>query len=296
MTFHSIIAELSLLGSFLLPQIKIWRLFMVHNIVHLLHWFYYSIHRHRGRRAGSLVVVGCTGCCHSDTSRCVGDGGVVIAEAFYFGASFFVCIFIEPVILSLRTALANWLYLCVYMHICMCYMSYSSITRFYCVHKSHYHFYCVHNYVLQHVLCIWCYYVLLYFVRNDENKKMINQYPFSWVKIFIPVLWLRWRHNWLCYNGTLCNKNKYNCDTSNGSIPWNAIYLPTTSVKQCHLYSRDSHLFNIAYFDQANSLAQPQHEYNGCSYCWTKVTVTLHYSEEQYSYICVLIVCSTFQV
>ena len=37
-----------------------------------------------------------------------------------------VCILIEPVILSLRTALANWWYLCVYMHICMCYMSYPS--------------------------------------------------------------------------------------------------------------------------------------------------------------------------
>ena len=44
--------------------------------VHFLHWFYYSIHRHKGRRAGSLVVVGCAGCCHSDTSRRVGDGGV----------------------------------------------------------------------------------------------------------------------------------------------------------------------------------------------------------------------------
>ena len=60
--------------------------------VHLSHWFYYSIHRHRGRRAGSLVVVGCTGCCHSDTSRCVGDGGVVVAGAFYIGASF-LCVF-----------------------------------------------------------------------------------------------------------------------------------------------------------------------------------------------------------
>ena len=27
-------------------------------------------------------------------------------------------------------------------------------------------FYCVHNNVLQHVLCTWCYYVLLYFVRE----------------------------------------------------------------------------------------------------------------------------------
>ena len=27
-----------------------------------------------------------------------------------------------------------------------------------------------YNNVLQHVLCIWCYYVLLYSVGNDENK------------------------------------------------------------------------------------------------------------------------------
>ena len=50
-------------------------------------------HRHKGHRAGSLVVVGCAGCCHSDTSRCVGDGGVVVAEAFYFGASF--CVYFD---------------------------------------------------------------------------------------------------------------------------------------------------------------------------------------------------------
>ena len=42
---------------------------------------------------GSLVVVGCAGCCHSDTSRCVGDGGVVVAEAFYFSASF--CVYFD---------------------------------------------------------------------------------------------------------------------------------------------------------------------------------------------------------
>ena len=32
---------------------------------------------------------------------------------------------------------------------------------FYCVHKSHYHIYSVHDNVLWHVLCIWCYRVLL---------------------------------------------------------------------------------------------------------------------------------------
>ena len=40
----------------------------------------------------------------------------------------FVCILIDPVIFSLRTALANWWYLCVYMHICMFYMSHPSTT------------------------------------------------------------------------------------------------------------------------------------------------------------------------
>ena len=29
--------------------------------VHLLHWFYYSIHRHKGRRAGGLVVLAALG-------------------------------------------------------------------------------------------------------------------------------------------------------------------------------------------------------------------------------------------
>ena len=87
-----------------------------------------------------------------------------------FRCFIFVCILIEPVILSLRTALANWWYVCVICH--------TPVPRFYCVHKSHYHFYIVHNNVLQHGLCIWCYYVLLYFVRNDENKDdQSNQYP-----------------------------------------------------------------------------------------------------------------------
>ena len=134
--------------------------------VHLLHWCYNSILRHKGRRAGSLVVVGCTGCCHHPVRwrrRGCRRGGLL------FRCFIFVCILIEPVILSLRTASANWWYLCVYMHICMCYVSYPS-TTFYCVHKSHYHFYCVHNNVLQHFLCIWCYYDLLYLFRNDENK------------------------------------------------------------------------------------------------------------------------------
>ena len=42
------------------------------------------------------------------------------------------CVYFDPVILSLRTALANWWYLCVYMHICMCYMSYPSTTFLLC--------------------------------------------------------------------------------------------------------------------------------------------------------------------
>ena len=49
-----------------------------------------------------------------------------------FRSFIFVCILIEPVILSLRTALANWLYLCVNMHICMCYMSYPSTAFLLC--------------------------------------------------------------------------------------------------------------------------------------------------------------------
>ena len=49
-----------------------------------------------------------------------------------FRGFIFVCILIEPVILSLRTVLATWWYLCVCMHICMCYMSYPSTTFLLC--------------------------------------------------------------------------------------------------------------------------------------------------------------------
>ena len=55
---------------------------------------------------------------------------------------------------------------CIYVGV----ICHTPVPRFYCVHKFHYHFYCVHDNVLHHVLCIWWYYVLLYFVRNDENK------------------------------------------------------------------------------------------------------------------------------
>ena len=60
------------------------------------------------------------------------------------------------------------IYVCIWLYVYVIY--HTPLTRFYFVHKSHYHFYWVHNNVLQHVLCICCYYVLLYFVRNNENK------------------------------------------------------------------------------------------------------------------------------
>ena len=49
-----------------------------------------------------------------------------------FRCFIFVCILIEPVILSLGTALENWWYLYVYMHTCMCDMSYPSTTFLLC--------------------------------------------------------------------------------------------------------------------------------------------------------------------
>ena len=73
-------------------------------------------------------------------------------------------------IASYMTAIYRESLMCVYLCVYVCVICHTPVPRFYCVHKSHYHFYCVHNNVLQHVLCIWCYYVLLYFVRNDENK------------------------------------------------------------------------------------------------------------------------------
>ena len=57
---------------------------------------------------------------------------------------------------------------CICIYVCV--IHYTPWPCFYCVHKPHYQLYCVHNNVLQHVLCIWWHHVLLYFVKNDENK------------------------------------------------------------------------------------------------------------------------------
>ena len=85
----------------------------------------------------------------------------------------FVSVFINPCLGSMNFDMA---YL-----ISNCYMAYLK-SKCFCVHKSHYNFYFVHNNVLQHVLCIWCYYVLVYFVRNDENKdaQSINHILFDY--------------------------------------------------------------------------------------------------------------------
>ena len=90
--------------------------------VHLLHWFYYSIHRHKSRRAGSLVVVGCAGCCHSDTSRRVADGGVGVAWAFYFGASF-LCVFDRASHLITSNCISELMkFMCVYAYMYVLYV------------------------------------------------------------------------------------------------------------------------------------------------------------------------------
>ena len=72
---------------------------------------------YKGRRDGSLVVAGCVGGCYSDTSQCVGDGGVVVAESFLFGASFTWCI--EKKIIISNCATKVMAYMCVnaYMYV-----------------------------------------------------------------------------------------------------------------------------------------------------------------------------------
>ena len=158
--------------------------------VYLLHRFYYSIHRHKVRRAGSLVVVGCAGCCHSDTCRCVGDGGLSSQRPSISVLHF--CVYFDKVshFITSNCITELMIFMCVYAYMYVLYVIPQYHVFIVCVHKSHYHFYCVHNNVLQHVLCIWCYNVLLYFVRNDENKddQSINPIDSSW--FLLPVFLL----------------------------------------------------------------------------------------------------------
>ena len=99
-------------------------------------------------------------CCHSDTPAASATAGLSISVLHF-------CVYFEKAshVITSNYVTELMIVMCVYAYMYALYVI------------PQYHVFIVYINPIttlltfsQHVLCIWCYYLLLYFVRNDENK------------------------------------------------------------------------------------------------------------------------------
>ena len=100
---------------------------------------------------------------------------IYIIYIFYFGASFSVYHEKASHFITSNCVTEMMTFICVYMHICMCYISYP-FSRFYCAHKSHYRFI---EYTMTFYSMFYAFGAITFpFSLSEMTRiKMINQLP-----------------------------------------------------------------------------------------------------------------------
>ena len=161
---------------------------------YLLHRFYYSTHVHKGRAAGSFVVVGCAGFCHSDTPgrrrrRGCRRGGLL------FRCFIFVCISKKSFYhFQLRYRTDDIICICIYV----CVICHTPVPRFivYINPLTTFIVYITTFYSIFYAFdAVMFYCTLSEMTRIKTFNQSINQCDFvGWAPKMSVYLWIRCSH------------------------------------------------------------------------------------------------------